>query len=367
MKFVAVLGMFTLLVLIAGAIGCGEGAKAPETPTQQAPAKAEAPALAKAPEEAPKSADAEKVIAKSGNLTVTKGEIDEVLAKNQQYSAMMAGGKPFELTPEQKDQQEKNAIRNLLVSKLILAEAKSGGLTVTDEEINEKFEQVFKMYGGKEKFLKASGRENISDDELRKEMADSIMREKYIDREVYSKIPEPSEEEMREWYEKNKSKFGSPETVKARIITVKVADGASDEDVTKAKDRLLKLGERVKKGEAFDAVAKEASEDAWASKGGDMGLIREHQAGLGSEFDKAAFALGIGKLSDPIRTTGGFCLLEVTEKHPAEQKSYEDAKEQVKNWLPGLKKFEAMGKFQSQKKNEMQIEFVGEEKPAEQK
>ena len=363
MKFMAVLGMFTLLVLIAGAIGCGEGAKAPapQTPTQEAPAQA--PETAKVPGEVPKGADAEKVIAKSGNLTVTKGEIDEVLAKNQQYSTMMAGGKPFELTPEQKDQQEKNAIRNLLVSKLILNEAKSGGLNVTDEEINEKFEQVFKMYGGKEKFLKASGRENVGDDELRKEMADTILREKYVDREVYSKIPEPTEDEMREWYDKNKSKFGTPETVKTRIISVKVAEGASDEDVAKAKERLLALGARVKKGEAFDAVAKD-SEDAWASKGGEMGLIRERQAGLGSEFDKAAFALQIGKVSDPIRTTEGLCLLEVTEKHPAEQKSFEDAKEQVKNWLPGLKKFEAMGKFMSQKKLELQIEFVGEEKPA---
>ena len=367
MKFMAVLGMFTLLVLIAWAIGCGEGEKAPapQTPTQQAPAKA--PETAKVPTEPPKGADAEKVVAKSGNLTVTKGELDEDLAKNLQYSTMMAGGKPFELTQEQKDQQEKNTIRKLLLSKLILNEAKASGLTVTDEEINEKFDQVFKMYGGKDKFLKASGRENTSEDALRKEMGDSILREKYIDREVYSKIPEPTEDEMREWYEKNKSKFGTPETVKASIISVKVAEGASDEDVAKSKDRLLKLGERVKKGEAFDAVAKEASEDAWAPKGGDMGLIREHQAGLGSEFDKAAFALEIGKLSDPIRTTGGLCLLEVTEKHPAEQKSYEDAKDQVKNWLPGLKKFEAMGKFQSQKKNEMQIEFVGEEKPAEQK
>ena len=364
MRFMAVWGVFTLLVLIAGAIGCGGGAKAPapQTPTQQAPAKA--PETAKAPTEAPKGADAEKVVAKSGNLTVTKGEIDDALAKSQQYSTMMAGGKPVELTPEQKDQQEKNTIRQLLVSKLILNEAKSGGLTVTDQEITDKFDQVYKMYGGKDKFLKASGRENASDDSLRKEMADTILREKYIDREVYSKIPEPTEDEMRDWYDKNKSKFGTPETVKASIISVKVAEGASDEDVAKAKDRLLKLGERVKKGEAFDAVAKEASEDGWASKGGDMGLVREHQAGLGGEFDKAAFALEIGKLSDPIRTTEGLCLLQVAEKHPAEQKSYEDSKEQVKNWLPGLKKFEAMGKFMSQKKQEMQIEFVGQEPPA---
>ena len=352
MKFTVVLLSFAATVLMIAAVGCDEGAKAPAQ---------KAPALAPAEPEMPKDTDAEKVIATSGGLVVTQGEIDEILAKNRKYSMMMSGGKPFELTPEQKERQRKDAIGKLLVSKHMLAEAKASGLEVTDEEIDEKFEQVFKMYGGKEKFLKASGREDIGDDALRKEMADTILREKYIEREVYSKIPAPSEEETREWYEKNKSKFGAPDMVGARIITVKVAEGASDEDVAGAKERLLKLAARLKDGEAFEAVAKEASEDGWAPKGGEMGLIRERQARLGGEFDKAAFAAEVGKVSDPIRTSEGFCLLEITEKRPAEQKSFEEAKDQVKNWLPGLKKFEAMGKFMSQKKLELKIEYVGEE------
>jgi len=362
MKFTIVLLSLAAMVLMIAAVGCDERAKAP---AQKAPALA--PMEAEMPKDIPKDTDAEKVIATSGDLLVTQGEIDEILAKNRKYSMMMSGGKPFELTPEQKERQRKDAIRKLLVSKQMLAEAKASDLEVTDKEIDEKFEQVFKMYGSKDKFLKAAGRENVSDDALRKEMADTILREKYMDQEVYSKIPAPSEEEMREWYEKNKSKFGTPDMVRARIITVKVAEGASDEDVAKSKDRLLKLSERLKKGEAFEAVAKEASEDRWAPKGGEMGLIRERQARLGGEFDKAAFAAQVGKVGDPIRTSEGFCLLEVTEKRPAEQKSFEEAKDQVKNWLPGLKKFEAMGKFMSKKKLEMKIEYVGEEQvPTEQ-
>jgi len=356
MRITAVLLFLALMVLLIVAVGCDEGAK---SPSQEAPAPA--PGDAEMARDIPKDADAEKVIATSGDLVVTQGEIEEILAKNRKYSMMMSGGKPFELTPEQKEQQRKDTIRKLLVAKQMQVEATASGFEVTDKEIDEKFDQVFKMYGGKEKFLKASGREGVSDDVLRKEMADTILREKYIEREVYSKIAEPTEEEMREWYDKNKAKFGAPEMVGARIITVKVAEGASDDDVDKAKGRLLKLGERLKNGEAFEVVAKEASEDRWAPKGGEMGLIRARQARLGDEFDKAAFAAEIGKVSDPIRTTEGFCLLEVTEKRAPQQKSFEEAKDQVKNWLPGLKKFEAMGKFLSKKKLEMKIEYVGEE------
>ena len=362
MRCIAVFGFFAALVLMMAAVGCDECA---EHPPPSAPGPA--PMQAEMPEDTPKSPDTDTVIAKSGDLVVTQGEIDEILERNRMCSMKMSGGKSPELSPEQKRQQRMNAIRNLLVSKHVLSEAKASGLTATDAEIDEKFETVFKMYGGKEKFLKASGLEDISDEQLRKEMVDTILREKYVEREVYSKIPEPTEADMREWYEKNKGKFGTPEMVSARIITVKVAENASDEDVGKAKEGLTKLAERLKKGEAFEAVAKEASEDRWAPKGGEMGLIRARQARLGEAFDKAAFAAEIGKVSDPIRTTEGFCLLEVTSRRPAEQKSYEDAKDQIKNWLPGLKKFEAMGQFMSKKKVELKMEYVGEQEvPAQQ-
>ncbi len=246
MRCMAALGFVAALVLMMVAVGCDEGAE------QAAPsAPASAPMQAETAESSPTSPGADTVIAKSGDLVVTQGEIEEILDKNRKYSMMMSGGKPFELSPEHKKQQRMNAIRNLLLSKLVLLEAKASGLKVTDDEIDEKFETVFKMYGGKEKFLKASGREEISDEQLRKEMVDTILREKYIEREVYSKIPEPTEADMRAWYEKNKGKFGTPETVSAKIITVKVAENASEQDVGKAKERLAALAARLKKGETF--------------------------------------------------------------------------------------------------------------------
>ncbi len=355
MRFVSILALMAPLMLIVAYVGCGGGE---QTSAPKAPAAKQAPAPAA---EGTVAADANKVVAKSGDWVVTEGEVDELLARNRKYSMMMSGGKTPELTAQQKKQQRKNTIRNLMVSKLLLNEAKAANLTVTDKEIDEKLGQIFKMYGSKEKFLKASGLSGTSDESLREQMADSMLREKYIQEKVYSNIPEPTEDEMQKWYDENKSKFSTPDMVKVKTITVNVAEGASEADVAKAQERILNLAKRIKKGEAFDAVAKDASDDRWAPKGGEIGLIRRGQARLGDKFDGAAFSAEVDKLTGPVRTTAGFCLLEVTEKQPAKVKTYEEAKDQVKNWLPGLRKFKAMGEFMSKKKSELKIEYVGEE------
>jgi len=360
MRSVSVLALVVSVMLIVAYVGCGGG-------EQTSAPKAPAPAAKQAPAGATEATEANKVVAKSGDLVVTEGEVDKLLARNRKYSMMMTGGKMPQLTPQQEEQQRRNTIRNLMVSKLFLKEAKADNLTVTDKEIDEKLSQIYKMYGGKEKFLKVSGLSGTSDEDLRKQMADTILRDKYIQKEVYSKITQPTEKEMREWFEKNKSKFSTPEMAEVKIITVNVAEGASKADVAKAKKRISALAERIRKGEAFEAVAKEASQDRWAQKGGDMGLIRRGQARLGDKFDEAAFSAEVGKLIGPIRTTAGFCLLEVTKKQPAKTKTYEEAKGQIEKWLPGLKKFKAMGEFMNKKKSEMKIEYVGEEQqPAQQ-
>ncbi|MBN1591709.1 MAG: peptidyl-prolyl cis-trans isomerase [Candidatus Coatesbacteria bacterium] len=363
MKFIVTLGILAALILLV-ALGCEECSEEPSA-SAPAPATKSEPA---ATETAPRSPSADEVVARSGDMVVTQGEVDEVLERNRKNSAMFSGGRLPQLTPEQQKEKDKrdtlSAIRNLMLSKEVLAEARAKGLEITDEEINEKLETYYKMYGSKEKFLKASGMENLSDEEIHRQMVDGLLREKYIEQEVYSKIPEPTDKDMREWYDQHKDKFATPEMVSARIISVKVAPGASEEDVKAAKEKLADAAKRIKKGEAFEAVAKEVSEDAWATKGGEMGLIRARQARLGEDFDKAAFSAEIGKLSDPVKTNDGYCLVEVTEKKAAEQKSFEESKDQIKNWLPGLKKFEAMGKFMSQKKSELKIDIVGEEQEA---
>jgi len=314
---------------------------------------------AAAPTAPPKAAGPSptKIVARSGDIVVSEKEAQEALAASERSAKMMFGGKMPQLTQEQKAQQRKNVIRQLVVRKLLIKKAKEAGFTATDEEVDKRLSQMFQMYGGKEKFLERVGKKGCSDEELRRDVADSIITEKYIEKEVYSKVPEPTEEEMRQWYEKHKGQFSRPEMVKVSTITIKLGPGASDDQVAKAKEKIEKIAGRLSKGESFAALAKELSQDEFASRGGDRGFVRRGRSGLGREFEDAIFALKVGQVSGPIRTKDGFCLAKVTERRQPKELSYEEARDQIKKILPGLNKFKEMAKFHDKLKRETKIEY----------
>jgi peptidyl-prolyl cis-trans isomerase D len=68
------------------------------------------------------------------------------------------------------------------------------------------------------------------------------------------------------YYETNKSKYTNQEQVRASHILVKVEDKAPEADVNKAKEKIVEAAARIKKGERFEDVAKQVSEDSSAAR-----------------------------------------------------------------------------------------------------
>src|SRR5574340_501523 len=92
----------------------------------------------------------------------------------------------------------------------------------------------------------------------------------------------------------------------ARHILIKTNELTSETD---ARNRLLQLKERIENGEKFEDLARLQSEDASASKGGDLGWI--NPGDTVPEFEKAMDALKPGQISDPVQTPFGWHLIEV--------------------------------------------------------
>jgi peptidyl-prolyl cis-trans isomerase SurA len=92
----------------------------------------------------------------------------------------------------------------------------------------------------------------------------------------------------------------------ARHILIKPSELMSDSD---ARNRLLQIRERLENGEKFEDLARQYSDDASASKGGDLGWI--NPGDTVPEFEKAMDALKPGELSQPVRTPFGWHLIQV--------------------------------------------------------
>jgi peptidyl-prolyl cis-trans isomerase SurA len=95
----------------------------------------------------------------------------------------------------------------------------------------------------------------------------------------------------------------------ARHILVKTNELTSEAD---ARNRLLQLKERIDNGVKFDELARLHSEDASASKGGDLGWI--NPGDTVPDFEKAMDALKPGEVSAPIQSPFGWHLIQVLER-----------------------------------------------------
>lgn len=94
-----------------------------------------------------------------------------------------------------------------------------------------------------------------------------------------------------------------------RHILIKTNEITSETD---AKNRLLQLKERIDNGVKFEELARLHSEDASASKGGDLGWI--NPGDTVPEFEKAMDALKLGEVSGPVQSPFGWHLIQVLDR-----------------------------------------------------
>ena len=118
-----------------------------------------------------------------------------------------------------------------------------------------------------------------------------------------------TEDEVRQYYDANLSQYQTPGQARASHILLRV-DGDNEEEVAA---RAAELAAEARGGADFAALAREHSQDETnAANGGDLGLFGRGR--MVPEFENAAFALGVGEVSDPVRSPFGFHVIQVTEK-----------------------------------------------------
>jgi peptidyl-prolyl cis-trans isomerase SurA len=106
------------------------------------------------------------------------------------------------------------------------------------------------------------------------------------------------------------------EEVKASHILIMIKPDAAPADTLAAYNKVLSLKQRIVKGEDFEKLAREFSEDPSAkSNGGNLGYFTTLQ--MVYPFEDAAFRLKPGEISDPVRTRFGYHLIKVTDRAPA--------------------------------------------------
>jgi peptidyl-prolyl cis-trans isomerase D len=144
-----------------------------------------------------------------------------------------------------------------------------------------------------------------------------------------------SENDVRAYYEQNRSRLGRPERRRASHILVQVPAQASEADAEKAKVKAQALLAQVRdvSAERFAAFARAQSDDA-GSKAGGGDLDWFTRDSMVKPFADATFAAtGIGLVDEIIRSEFGFHIIRVSGIEPAQTKPFSEVRDQLESEL----------------------------------
>ncbi len=141
-----------------------------------------------------------------------------------------------------------------------------------------------------------------------------------------------------------------------RHILIKTSEVVSEND---ARERLVKLKERLDNNGDFAELARLQSEDGSASRGGDLGWLSPGDTV--PEFEKAMDALKVGQISSPVRSPFGFHLIQVIERRN-EDMSKQQQRLQARASLRAQKADEAFQEWLRQLRDKAFVEYRLEEK-----
>jgi len=140
-----------------------------------------------------------------------------------------------------------------------------------------------------------------------------------------------SDAELKAQYQQNIQQYEVPNRAHVEHVLLMTV-GKTDAEVEEIRQKAEDVLKQAKKGTNFEELAKKYSEDPGSKdKGGDLGWITQGQTV--PEFEKTAFGLDKGKISDLVKTQYGFHIIKVLDKETAHTKPFEEVKDSIRTPL----------------------------------
>ncbi|MGC8837485.1 MAG: SurA N-terminal domain-containing protein [Anaerolineae bacterium] len=286
-------GMLLLLVVVCAS--CGRAREAgPTAPlTQPTPEPLYTlPAPQGTSLSAPEGASA-PTAPPSGVAAVVNGQAISLDAYEKQVAQFEAalraqGVDPSTAEGRERLQEMREQVLEAMIDQVLIAQgAAELGISVSEEEVQAYVERSIAEGGGRERFVQWLQANNLTEEEFRENVHAQLLTDALI-QHLAAGLPQTAPQ------------------VHLRQILV------SDENLARH------LRERIARGESFEALAKEFSEDqSTRGQGGDLGWFPQGLDLLAPEVEAATLALEPGQVSEVIRTAYGYyVLVQVVEKEP---------------------------------------------------
>lgn len=282
-----------------------------------------------------KSSDSEVVATVNGS-NITVKQYKSTLELYKESLEAMYGTTIWDTEVEDgvkyKDKFKEIMLDQMIDIEAVIQKAKKDGLTPSKEEVDKAFEELKKNIDADEEYKKKLKDKGIDDTYLRQQQEQDLTIQKY--KENFEKNVKISDEEMKKYYDEHKKDYYKDEVKASHILISTVDENGKELSEAKKKEAKKKAEEVLKKaksGEEFSQLAKEYSDDTGsAANGGDLGYFTKGQ--MVEPFEKAAFSLKVGQISDIVESQFGYHIIKVYDKID-EQLPFDDVKDEIKNTL----------------------------------
>jgi parvulin-like peptidyl-prolyl isomerase len=210
------------------------------------------------------------------------------------------------------------ALQELINRELQYQDALARNMKPEKEKLDAQMERIRNKFKTPEEYKAASEKEGLSEENVRARIEKNMMIQTVFSDTVTAKV-KVSDEEVKQYYEKNASRFKQPESVKLRLISAK--------DEKKARDIL----EMLKSGDDFGEIAYNMSEDSYRAQKGDIGYM--HKGRMVPDIEEAAFKLKIGETSGVINAENTWFIIKLEDKKPEHQLPFEEVRDKLKKDL----------------------------------
>lgn len=243
--------------------------------------------------------------------------------------------------------------------------AKIGNQTITESDLQEwvnavpdKFKQQILTPEGKKRTLDYIVNIQVMAAEAEKQGMDKapdiqkllqltrndLLARIYLDK-MTKDMPAPTEQEAKDYYEKNKSQYATPESVHLHHILVK-----TEAEAKKALDRV------TKKNEKFADVASQVSICPSKAKGGNLDWLP--RGSLVKEIEDVAFTMKKGEIKGPVQSKFGYHILFLEDKKPAQESSYDQVKDYLAEQIKFQKQQEQYEKLAESLRKKMNVQVL---------
>jgi foldase protein PrsA len=273
-------------------------------------------------------------------------DFTKCIAEKRKTTPKPGKGKPKVTDAQLKSQcqQEYDTLRDQVVSLLISnrwieGEAQERNIKVSDSEVQKSFDQQkkqnFKKEADYQKFLKQTG---YTQADLLTRVRDNLLANKIRDQVIKGK-DKVTDAQIQAFYNKNKSRFSTPETRDLLIV------------LTKSKGTAEQARKAIESGQPWAKVARKYSIDQ-ASKSHGGKLPGQAKGSLEQTLNTGVFSAKKGELVGPLKTQFGWYVFKVTNIHPGKTQPLSQTKGTIRQTLISQNQQNALNSFVSKFRSE---------------